>query len=57
MQLTIPVLLIAAGSSGEAEPAAASTAKPGWLVEEAELVVAVVVHLSTPCCEASLSSG
>ena len=54
--MTVPVL-ITVGSSEEAEPAAVSAAEPGWLVQEVVLVVAVVVHLSIPSCEALLSGG
>ena len=55
--VTVPVLLLAAGSLEEAEPTATSAAEPGGLVQEVVLVVAMVVHLFTPYCKTLLSGG
>ena len=46
--MTIPVLLIATGSTKEAQTTTARTTKPGGPVREVVLEVAMVVCLPTP---------
>ena len=52
--MTVPNLLIATGSTKEAQTTTARTIKPGEPVHEVVLEVAMVICLPTPCNELPL---